>query len=129
MTNKGEVIVVRGDKATVDTGQTAGMERLAGIAASTTGASRIWMGRVVGNPGMDSGAHHHGEAESAIYIISGRALVCFGEGYSKCEDVGPGDFVLIPAHLPHIERNVSDKPVVLIVARSPDNIVVNLDDS
>ncbi len=129
MTNKGEVIVVRGDKTTVDTGQTTGMERLAGIAASTTGSSRIWMGRVVGLPGMDSGAHHHGEAESAIYIISGQARVCFGEGYSECRDAGPGDFVFVPAHLPHVEMNVSDEPVVLIVARSPDNIVVNLDDS
>ncbi|HEY5640924.1 MAG TPA: cupin domain-containing protein [Dehalococcoidia bacterium] len=129
MTSKGELIVVRGDQTTADTGQTAGMERLAGVAASTTGAGRIWMGRVVGHPGMDSGAHHHGEAESAIYIISGHARVCFGEGYSKCEGVGPGDFVFIPAHLPHIERNVSDEPVVLIVARAPDNIVVNLEDA
>jgi uncharacterized RmlC-like cupin family protein len=129
MTDKGEVIVVHSDEATGDTAQTAGMERLAGIAASTAGASRIWMGRVVGLPGMNSGPHHHGEAESAIYVISGHARICFGEGYSECRDVGPGDFIFVPAHLPHVEMNVSDEPVVLILARSPDNIVVNLDDA
>jgi uncharacterized RmlC-like cupin family protein len=130
MTDKGKVIVVRGDKTTGDTGQTAGMERLAGVAASTAGASRIWMGRAIGPPGMNSGPHHHGDAESAVYVISGHGRICFGEDYGDFLDAGPGDFVFIPAHLPHVEMNLSDdEAFVVIVARSPDNIVVNLGDA
>lgn len=124
-----KVTIVRSADATGDTSQTAGMERLAAIDDST-GVGRIWMGRAIGPPGMNSGPHHHGDAESAVYVISGHGRVCFGEDYGDYLDAGPGDFVFIPARLPHIEMNLSDdEAFVVIVARSPDNIVVNLDDA
>ena len=123
----GGVRVVRAAEAGEQTAQTPGMTRAAGVDASTTGATRIWMGRVTAPPEMDSGPHHHGESESAVYMVSGRIRLCWGENYEQCHDLGPGDFAFVPPHLPHVERNLSGEPAEFIVARSPDNIVVNLD--
>ena len=74
-------MVIRAKDATSVTGQTSGMERFAGVAGSTTGAEHIWMGRVVGPPGMNSGPHHHGDAESAIYVVSGHARLFYGDDF------------------------------------------------
>jgi uncharacterized RmlC-like cupin family protein len=120
------VRVVRAPDATDQTGQSTGLVRRMGVGAPT-GAARIWMGVTIGPPGMDSGPHHHGEAETAGYIVRGHCRVLWGEKYEHHVDVGPGDFLFIPPYLPHIEQNRTDEPVELIISRSPDNIVVNLD--
>jgi uncharacterized RmlC-like cupin family protein len=109
------------------TAQTLAMHRRAAIHAESTGASKIWMGWVTNAPGMDSGTHHHGEAETAAYIVSGRVGVRFGEGFKEYVEAGPGDFLFVPAWTPHIEVNPSaEEPSEVIVSRAPDNIVVNL---
>ena len=120
------VRVVRAADVTDRTAQTIGMGRRTGVGADTAGATRLWMGHTVGAPGMDSGPHHHGESETAAYVVRGRARILWGERYEHHVDVGPGDFLFVPAYLPHIERNLTDEPVEFVVARSPDNIVVNL---
>lgn len=123
-----EVRVIHVDQDSEQTGQTAGMIRRSGVDGKSAGARQIWMGRVTGLPGMNSGAHHHGEAETAAYVISGRCRVYFGEGFREYLDAGPGDLVYIPANTPHIEANLSeDEPAEYIVARSPGNIVINLE--
>ena len=61
------VRIVRPHERDASTAQTSGMSRVAGISAATSGSSSIWMGEVVTEPGFASGAHHHGEVESAIY--------------------------------------------------------------
>ncbi len=126
-----ELRVVRAEQCAGDTAQTTGMIRRAGVSAATTGAERLWLGRVTVPAGVTSGAHHHGESESGIYIISGHARFSFGEGYRRQHDVGPGDFVFVPPHVPHVETNLSaDEPVEMVVARSTqEGIVVNLDGS
>ena len=124
-----EVIAITADELSDDTAQTEGLPRLAGVSGDTTGASSIWMGRPTGEPGMDSGPHHHGEAETAGYVMSGESRIYYGEDYDEYVDLGPGDFVYVPPYLPHVERNRSEtEPVEFVTARSPDNIVVNLDD-
>ena len=70
--------------------------------------------------------HHHGEAETAAYVLSGHIRVFFGEGFREFVEAGPGDFIFVPAHFPHIEGNVADEPAEAVLSRSPDNIVVNL---
>ncbi|MFB6309950.1 MAG: cupin domain-containing protein [Salinirussus sp.] len=78
---------------------------------------------------MDSGPHHHGEAETAGYVLSGTSRVYWGENYQEYVELEAGDMVYIPPYLPHVERNMSDtEPVEFVTARSPANIVVNLDE-
>lgn len=120
--------VIRPDGRDRDTAQTPGMDRAAGVSAETAGAARLWLGYVTVGPGVCSGAHHHGEAESGIYIIRGRARFRFGPRLEHAVDAGPGDFVFVPPGLVHQEINLSaDEPVEMIVARDrQENIVVNV---
>ena len=110
------------------TSQTPGMIRLPGIATHTSGASKIWMGHVTGVPNETGPPHHHAEAETAAYILNGHVRVYFGESFEEFVEAGPGDFLFVPANTPHIEANPYDEPMECVVARSPDNIVVNLGD-
>ena len=96
------------------------MLREAAIAENTVGAQKIWLGYVELGPGLVSAVHHHGEAESGIYIISGDARFCYGERLDQGRvDAHAGDFVWVPPHLVHVEMNASKTdPVRMVVARS-----------
>ena len=123
-----EVRVIRAGQDSEQTAQSAGMARRAGIDSNSTGAKRLWMGRVTAPPGMRSAPHHHGEAETGAYVLSGRCRVYYGEGLAEYVDAGPGDLIFVPANTPHIEANISeDEPAEFITVRSPSNIVINLE--
>ncbi len=120
--------IVRGIDLTDATAQTEGAVRRAGISNLNTDASRIWLGKVHTPAGYASGAHHHGEADTAGYVLKGRAYLLFGEGYGERLELEEGDFIFVPPNTPHIEGNASDTDeLVWMTSRSPDNIVVNLD--
>lgn len=123
--------VVRPHERDAATAQTPGMAREAGIAASTVGARKLWVGYVTMAPGAKSGVHHHGPLESAIYVIRGRARMRFGAQLEQTLDAGPGDFIFVPPEAIHQEINLSDaEPVEMIVARDgQENIVVNVEDT
>lgn len=116
--------VVAAPGSAAETAQTPGMARLPGVSADSTGATRIWLGHVTAEANHVGPPHHHGEAETASYVISGRTRVYFGEGLQEWVEVGPGEFLFVPAHIVHVEANPYDEPCVAVVARSPDNIVV-----
>ena len=44
------------------------MVREAAVSRETVGAERVWFGFVELPPGLTSAAHHHGDAESGIYL-------------------------------------------------------------
>ena len=104
------------------------MERRPGIAPTAGGASKIWLGVVTGAANETGPPHHHGEAETAAYVLVGRLRVYFGEDFEEYVEAGPGDFVFVPSHTHHIESNPYDEAFEVVLARSPDNIVVNLAD-
>ena len=87
----------------------------------------LWAGRVETAPGAISGWHHHDLNETSLYVVSGILRLEFegGEGYL---DAMPGDFIHVPAFLPHMEINPSDsEPFRWVVVRSTSTpIVVNL---
>jgi uncharacterized RmlC-like cupin family protein len=124
-----EIRVVRPEERDRSTAQTAGMAREAGVAASTVGAEKLWVGYVTMAPGARSGAHHHGPVESAIYVISGRARMRFGAKLERSVDAGPGDFIYVPPEAVHQEINLDpDASVEMIVARDgQENVVVNVE--
>jgi uncharacterized RmlC-like cupin family protein len=105
------------------------MVREAAISRALVGAERIWVGYVELPPGLASGPHHHGECESAIYVIAGEARFRTGPGFESVEAAGPGDFVWVPPNVPHIEENASaTEPVRMVVARSTqETLVYNLE--
>jgi hypothetical protein len=65
------LVHVRGRDVRGDTGQTSGMTRLEAISGKSAGSSKLWMGQTHVAPVTKSGDHHHGHAETAIYVVSG----------------------------------------------------------
>lgn len=112
-----------------DTAQTPGMARYEAISGRRTGSRRIWMGETRIAPGMVSGDHHHGEAETGIYVVSGQPRFVFlQDGEERRIDTRPGEYVYVPPYVPHREENPSpDEEAVVLIARSTqEGIVVNL---
>ena len=44
-----------------------------------TGATKLWAGTVVVNPDAKTGPHHHGDLETILYIVRGRARMRWGD--------------------------------------------------
>ncbi|GAA1879870.1 cupin domain-containing protein [Williamsia serinedens] len=128
-TDKVVPVVTRAGQEHTETGQSGGAVRVSGVSPQHTPATRIWFGRVSNEPGYRSLPHHHGEAETGGYVLTGSARIYFGEDYTEYVDMGPGDFVFVPPYMPHVEANMSTtEELVWLTCRTPDNIVVNLDD-
>jgi uncharacterized RmlC-like cupin family protein len=80
------------------------------------------------DPGMISGDHHHGEAETGIYVVRGNPVFVFLEDDRERRiETGPGDYVYVPPYVPHREENPTTEECVVVLARSTqEGIVVNL---
>lgn len=127
--NKLAPVVTRRLQEDRSTAQSGGAVRVSGVSARHTPATRIWFGRVSNEPGYRSYPHHHGEAETGGYVLRGHGRIYYGENYSEYVDVYEGDWVFVPPHMPHIEVNMSTtEELVWLTARTPDNIVENLED-
>jgi uncharacterized RmlC-like cupin family protein len=123
------VRIVHSNELDLNTPQTSGMTRAAAITHARTGASKLWAGTVTIHPDAKTGAHHHGELESVIYVVSGRARMRWGDRLEYVAEAGPGDFIYVPPYVPHQEINASpNEPLSCVLVRSgQDPVVVNLD--
>jgi uncharacterized RmlC-like cupin family protein len=112
-----------------NTPQTPGMTRAAAVNRVMAGANKLWAGTVHIHPDAKTAPHHHGQLESIIYIISGRARMRCGEQLEFVADAGPGDFIFVPPFVPHQEINADrNEPLTCVVVRSDQEpVVVNLD--
>src|SRR5450432_4479753 len=123
------VKIVHSDELDLNTPQTSGMTRAAAITHARNGASKLWAGTVVVEPDAKTGPHHHGELETVLYVVKGRARMRWGDRLEFSEEAGPGDFIYVPPYVPHQEINARpDEPCEAVVVRSgQDPVVVNLD--
>jgi uncharacterized RmlC-like cupin family protein len=111
-----------------ETAQTPGSERRAAIAPSLGIASAIWGGLFEVEPGARTGIHHHGEQHTIAYVLSGVCEVRWGAKGQHFASAKAGDFIHVPAFLPHMEINPSTfEPFRWVVVRSTATpIVINL---
>ena len=123
------VRVIPGSALDPNTAQTPGMDRKAAINYARVGAQKIWAGTVSIRPSAKTGAHHHGELESIIYVVRGKARMRWGERLEFTAEAGPGDFIFVPPFVPHQEINASaSESLECVVVRSDNEaVVVNLD--
>jgi uncharacterized RmlC-like cupin family protein len=123
------VQVIPGSSLDGNTPQTPGMDRKAAINFARAGARKLWAGTVNINPNAKTGAHHHGELESVIYVLRGKARMRWGERLEFVAEAGPGDFIYVPPFVPHQEINASaSEPLECVLIRSDSEaVVVNLD--
>jgi 2-haloalkanoic acid dehalogenase type II len=123
------VRVVHAGELDPNTAQTPGMNRAAAINHARAGAEKLWAGTVTIHPNAKTGAHHHGDLESVIYVVRGRARMRWGEKLEFTAEAGPGDFIYVPPFVPHQEINASREEALecVLVRSGQDPVVVNLD--
>lgn len=118
------VQVVRAGQLSSATAQTQGMLREVAVAPETTGSRGIWMGIASTPGGTVNDWHHHGDCETAIYVLAGRARFRWGPGGRASAEVGPGDFLAVAPGAIHQEEALGKEPVVFVVARACSSITV-----
>jgi uncharacterized RmlC-like cupin family protein len=121
-----DVRVVGPEERDTRTAQTpGGLKRWEAVSSRLTGSQRMWMGYAVLEPSGKTGVHHHGESETAIYVLSGVTRWWVGDRLDDVREARAGDFVFIPPDVVHWEQNASDtEPVEMIVARSTQEAIV-----
>ena len=104
------------------------MTRAAAITSARAGAKQLWAGTVKVESGAKTGPHHHGELETVLYIVRGRARMRWGDRLEYSDEAGPGDFIFVPPFVPHQEINANTDEVceAVVVRSGQDPIVVNL---
>jgi uncharacterized RmlC-like cupin family protein len=122
-------VVTRAGQEDTNTAQSGDCVRVSGVSAQHTPAMKIWFGQVSNVPGYRSLPHHHGEAETGGYVLRGHGRIYYGENFSEYQDMNTGDWVFVPPFMPHVEANMSvTEELVWLTTRTPENIVVNLED-
>jgi uncharacterized RmlC-like cupin family protein len=123
------VRVIAANQLDSNTAQTPGMQRRAAVTTALTGASKLWAGTVSIDANASTGAHHHGDLESVIYVVSGLARMRWGDRLEFTAEAGPGDFIYVPPYVPHQEINASANLTLhCVLTRSgQQGLVYNLD--
>jgi uncharacterized RmlC-like cupin family protein len=109
------VVVKAGEPIT----STDGVQRAPGISNASAGSGGICM-QISRLPGGAIGkAHLHEDHESTLYILEGSTAMLYGEQLEHRLEAHPGDFVYIPASVPHKPWNLSEtEPIAMVVART-----------
>jgi uncharacterized RmlC-like cupin family protein len=101
---------------------TTGVTYAAGVSASTAGAQGLCLELATLPPGARGRAHLHDEHESAAYVLEGELVLWFGERLEEKLVARAGDFLYIPAGVPHLPANASaTEPALAVLARTDAN--------
>jgi uncharacterized RmlC-like cupin family protein len=96
-----------------------GFDYVEGISSETVGAQRVCMHRLEIPPGAGARPHLHEHHETAIYVLQGLCKMHYGESLGEQLEVRAGQFLFIPAGMPHLPFNPCDRELcVAILART-----------
>jgi uncharacterized RmlC-like cupin family protein len=99
-----------------------GLAYFAGVSAQNTGAQHLCLHVLVIPPGGRAVPHLHESHESAIYLIEGEADVRWGDELAEHGVMQAGDFMYIPAGVPHLPANRSEtQEARAVIARTDPN--------
>jgi uncharacterized RmlC-like cupin family protein len=99
-----------------------GFDYFEGISAQTTGSRGLCMHRLEIPPGGAARPHLHEHHETAVYVLEGRAEMRYGDGLREHMEVRAGQFLFIPAGMPHAPYNPSDSETcTAVLARTDPN--------
>ena len=109
--------VVRGSESYVSK---QGSVYAPGISAETVGAKVLFLGLVTLPPEGRTKSHIHEHHESAFYMLSGEEVeLWMGDQLEHKEVARPGDYLFIPANVPHVAVNRSKTtPAVFVGVRN-----------
>lgn len=97
------------------------LDYFAGVSAQSADSQAICMHMVVLPPGAKAKAHYHEAHETAIYMLEGVTEMHYGANLEKHMRVEQGDYLYIPAGMPHQPYNPTDKVARAILARTDPN--------
>lgn len=99
-----------------------GLNYFAGVSAQNVGSQAICMHLLKMPPGVRAKAHLHENHETAIYLISGKAAMWYGPQLEHHLEMHAGEFLYIPAGVPHLPYNPSaSEEAVAVLARTDPN--------
>jgi uncharacterized RmlC-like cupin family protein len=104
--------IVHPSEFDVGTAQTSGSARLAAVAPEIGIDTTLWGGMFKMEPGARTDMHHHGEQQTIAYVLEGACEVRWGERGEYPATARTGDFIHVPAWLPHMEINSSEHATV-----------------
>ena len=88
----------------------------------------MWGGIARTEAGMITAWHHHGDYDTAIFVVSGVMRMESGPGGTVAVEAGPGDFVFVPKGAIHRESNPGDAESQVVVVRAGTGPpVINVD--
>ena len=120
-----DVVVVRPD---VEVMGRQSLPFFVGVSQASTGARGISMNLVMIPPSGAAEPHSHRGYETAIYVVKGNIMVRHGEGLADTTFIEAGDFMYMPAFMPHQPVNLDDnEPAMAIVARNDANEQENVE--
>jgi uncharacterized RmlC-like cupin family protein len=95
-----------------------GLTYLRGLTGETVGSHGISMTVLTLPDGARARTHLHRSVETAVYVIDGRAEMFYGPRLEDHLDCGTGDYVYIPADVPHLVMNRSGAGTTALVAHT-----------
>jgi len=99
-----------------------GLRQFVGISGANSGARGLSMNEVILPAGGRAQAHRHVGSESTIYLLAGTVKTLYGPCLEHSIVNRAGDFLFIPAGVPHQPINLSaSQPAIAIVARNDPN--------
>ena len=98
-----------------------GLDYLSGLSAESVGSKGICMHLLELPAGAKANAHYHEAHETAIYVLEGTVEMRYGASLEQHLTVSAGDFLYIPAMVPHLPYNASGKPARAVLARTDPN--------
>ncbi|MCL5777799.1 cupin domain-containing protein [Limibaculum sp. FT325] len=98
-----------------------GLTYLAGISAESAGSAGLCMHLLTMPPGARAKAHLHEAHETAIYMLSGETEMYYGDGLARHIVLREGEMLYIPAGVPHLPMNRTDRPATAVIARTDPN--------
>lgn len=98
-----------------------GMDYFAGVSAESAGSSALCMHMLVLPPGGKAKPHYHESHETAIFQLEGSTSFYHGPNLEFLDHVAEGDYVYIPAGVPHQPFNPTDRTARALIARTDPN--------
>ena len=95
-----------------------GFSYVEGVSRETMGARGICMHLLTIPPGGRARAHKHATHETAIFVLSGRGMMAWGERLEHVMETEAGEMIYIPADMPHLPVNPGPEPVTAVIART-----------
>lgn len=89
---------------------------LRAVSPRISGAPTLWFARFTAEGGVSIPRHTH-TADTVAYLVSGRASFTVGMDGEERIDMGPGDFLYMPADIVHTEETLGDEQAVFLLAR------------